>query len=115
MFPVSSRSCFVQYIEARCKVENEDVVGAAPTGDAPTTPEWSTIPLPNKMRLFWRYESTKYAPVSYANETPVRLSLKNHVFKTFTWKSFYVPQQYWSLNSHTVTNVVAIHKCADWN
>ena len=24
-------------------VENEDVVGAAPTGDAPTTSEWSTI------------------------------------------------------------------------
>ena len=26
-----------------CVVENEDVVGAAPTGDAPTTSEWSTI------------------------------------------------------------------------
>ena len=25
------------------EVENEDVVGAAPTGDAPTTSEWSTI------------------------------------------------------------------------
>ena len=24
-------------------VENEDVIGAAPTGDAPTTSEWSTI------------------------------------------------------------------------
>ena len=32
-----------QSIEARCLVENEDVVGAAPRGDAPTTPEWSTI------------------------------------------------------------------------
>ena len=30
---------FVQYIKARCQVENEDVVGAAPTGDAPTTSE----------------------------------------------------------------------------
>ena len=30
-------------IEAKCWVENEDVVGAAPTGDAPTTSEWSTI------------------------------------------------------------------------
>ena len=30
---------FAQYIKA----ENEDVVGAAPTGDAPTTSEWSTI------------------------------------------------------------------------
>ena len=34
---------FVQYVEAKCSVENEDVVGAAPTGDAPTTSEWSTI------------------------------------------------------------------------
>ena len=26
---------FAKYIEAKCWVENEDVVGAAPTGDAP--------------------------------------------------------------------------------
>ena len=48
---------FVQYIEARCSVENEDVVGAAPTGDAPTTSEWSTILLPTKAQLIseaWR-------------------------------------------------------------
>ena len=32
-------------------VENEDVVGAAPTGDAPTTSEWSTILLPTRVRL----------------------------------------------------------------
>ena len=32
-----------QCIEAKCVVENEDVVGAAPTGDASTTSEWSTI------------------------------------------------------------------------
>ena len=43
---VSLCSCFVKSIEARCKVENEDVVGVAPTGDAPTTSEWSTISLP---------------------------------------------------------------------
>ena len=30
---------FAQSIEARCLVESEDVVGAAPTGDAPTTSE----------------------------------------------------------------------------
>ena len=42
---------FAQSIEARCKVENEDVVGAAPTGDAPTTSELSTILLPTKVRL----------------------------------------------------------------
>ena len=32
-------------------VENEDVVGAAPTGDAQTTSEWSTILLPTEVRL----------------------------------------------------------------
>ena len=31
---------FGQSIEARYCVENEDVVGAAPTGDAATTSEW---------------------------------------------------------------------------
>ena len=40
-----------QSIEARCWVQNEDVVGAAPTGDAPTTSEWSTILLPTEVRL----------------------------------------------------------------
>ena len=34
---------FAHSIEARCKVENEDVVGAATTGDAPTTSEWLTM------------------------------------------------------------------------
>ena len=42
---------FAQSIEARCYVENEDVVGATPTGDAPTTSEWSTILLPTQARL----------------------------------------------------------------
>ena len=42
---------FAQSIEARCSVENEDVVGAAPTGDAPTTSEWSKILFPTKVRL----------------------------------------------------------------
>ena len=31
--------------------ENEDAVGAAPTGDAPTTSEWSTILLPTMVWL----------------------------------------------------------------
>ena len=40
------------------EVENEDVVGAAPTGDASTTSEWSTILLPTKVHLIletWHY------------------------------------------------------------
>ena len=42
---------FAQSIEARCLVENEDVVGAAPTGDALNTSEWSTNWLPTKVWL----------------------------------------------------------------
>ena len=42
---------FAESLEARRQVENEDVVGAAPTGDAPTTSEWSTILLPTTVRL----------------------------------------------------------------
>ena len=40
---------FAQSIEARCYVENEEVVGAAPAGGAPTTSEWSAILFPTKM------------------------------------------------------------------
>ena len=34
---------FAQCIEAVCLVEKEDVVGAVPTGDAPTASKWSWI------------------------------------------------------------------------
>ena len=57
-FSTSLAVIFAQYTEAKCSVENEDVVGAAPTGDAPTTSEWSTIWLPTQVRLIletWRY------------------------------------------------------------
>ena len=37
---------FAQSIEVRYEVENKDVVGAAPTGDAPTKSEWLKIVLP---------------------------------------------------------------------
>ena len=42
-----------------CQVKNEDVVGAAPTGDAPATSEWSTILLPTKARLM--LETLRYS------------------------------------------------------
>ena len=48
---------FAQSIEASDKVVNEDVVGAAPTGDAPTPSELSKIVFPTKVRLIlevWR-------------------------------------------------------------
>ena len=43
-------------LKARCYVENEDVVGAAPTGDAPTTSEWSTILLRKMCGLYYRFD-----------------------------------------------------------
>ena len=43
MFLSLHATVFAQYIEAKCEMENENVVGAAPTGDAQTTYEWSTI------------------------------------------------------------------------
>ena len=57
----------LQYIEAKCSVENEDIVGAAPTGDAPTTSEWSAIELPTIVRLIletWRY-TVNLAPYTW--------------------------------------------------
>ena len=58
MFLASSCSfVFAKSIEARCLAENKDIVGAAPTGDALTTSEWSPILLTTKLRLIlevWR-------------------------------------------------------------
>ena len=48
---------FAHSIEARCQVENEDIVGAVPTGDAPKISEWSAVLLPIKVCLLlevWR-------------------------------------------------------------
>ena len=53
----------MQHIKDRCQVKNEDVVGATPTGDAPTTSEWATILLPTKVKLIlevWWYWLVKY-------------------------------------------------------
>ena len=55
----SSRLAVVcaQSTEAKRWVDNEDVLGAAPTGDAPTTSELWTISMPTKVRLIletWR-------------------------------------------------------------
>ena len=57
---------FGQSIEDRCEVENEDVVGAAPTGVAPTTSELSTILLPTKVRLI--LEVLRYVAIIAASQ-----------------------------------------------
>ena len=55
---------FALSIEARCELENEDIFGAAPPGDAPTTSEWSTIWLPIKVQLVLEiWQHLVYRPV----------------------------------------------------
>ena len=47
-----------QSIGAKCLDENEDAIGAAPTGDGPTTSGWPTLLLPTKVPLIlemWRH------------------------------------------------------------
>ena len=56
---------FAQSIEA---IVNEDVVGATPTGNAPTTSEWSTILLPTTVRLI--LEIWPYPFCAWANNRP---------------------------------------------
>ena len=46
---------FAQSIEVMWYVENGDVIGAAPTGDAPTTSEGSSILLPTKVCLILEF------------------------------------------------------------
>ena len=49
---------FAESIEASCKVENEDIGGAAPPGDAPTKSWWSKLLLPSNAPIIievWRY------------------------------------------------------------
>ena len=76
---------FAQSIEARCEVENEDVVGAAPTGEAPTTCEWSTILLPTKVRLILvtlRYMKP-YVNLPLATVSGMAGSRLTHVWRVF--------------------------------
>ena len=57
---------FSQSIEVRYYVEIEDVVGAAPAGDAPTTSEWSTILLPSRVSFIRGF-------TVYASQNPLYL------------------------------------------
>ena len=57
-------------------VENEDVVGAAPIGDAPTTSEWSTILLPSKVRLI--LEVLRYFQMIYVCVTSPSSGIHQH-------------------------------------
>ena len=59
---------FPQSIEAWCEVENENVIGAVPTGDAPMTSELrSTSSLPTKLHRL--LEFLQYMKISLRNPT----------------------------------------------
>ena len=72
------------------KLRNEDVVGAAPTGDAPTTSGWPPSVLPTKVQLIleiWRYiynvPCPTSPPVIVCNPTMLGLPFtSNHVYRT---------------------------------
>ena len=94
---------FTQSVEVRCYVENEDVVGAAPTGDAPTTSEWSTIWLPTKVRLIietWLY--IYFVLLSSSNRKyellPIVLGLGHETMVCAVCLSIFL----WSTNNLTV-------------
>ena len=79
---------FAPSIKARCEVKNEDVVGAAPTGDAPTTSEWSTILLATKVRLIlevWQWLSLAWHQSCGLYYTPEKDSCDafTHIFQGY--------------------------------
>ena len=57
---------FTQFIEASCSVDDDNIVRTSPTGNAPTTSEWSTILLPTKVRLYKIFDGT-YIPQVYSS------------------------------------------------
>ena len=67
---------FAQSIEARRSVENDDVVGAATTGDAPTTSDWSTILVAIRMRLILEV----YGIVNYLADVPLNKASSPNAF-----------------------------------
>ena len=88
-----------------CKVENEDVVGVAPKGDAPTTSEWPTILLPTNAHLIlevWRYSMYlgRFIATSICYVFPIVTHYDIHYHYVFLSVSGYIGL----CSSGTVTN-----------
>ena len=70
--------------------ENEDVVRAAPTGNDPTTSEWSTILLITKVRLIlevWRYIlMSPWDPRAMTSVGPRALGMGPNIDVIIHWK-----------------------------
>ena len=90
---------FSQCIEAKCSVENEDVVGSAPTGDAPATSEWSRISLPTQVCLI--LETLQY--ISWDSMyLPVHISIYwQHLTKP--------PKSYNTFKNHLLLTELSMH------
>ena len=98
---------FAWSYEARCLVENEDVIGA--TGDAPIASDWSKILLPIKVRLICRYMYLKW----WGDFTYILQSTKAcgiHVFHFFAviwacreWNPFL-----WITLNHIIQNTCGV-------
>ena len=67
------------------EVENEDVVRAVPTGDAPTTAVWSKMLLPTKVRLI--LETLRYVPPKWAYNAVVTTYRVNTLSMDIRWSS----------------------------
>ena len=74
---------FALYIVAECQVENEDVVGVALTGDAPTTSEWSTIWLTTKVHLI--FETWWYILIQIQHHNILGVQLYIHTLSNCLW------------------------------
>ena len=83
---------FAQFIE----VENKNVVGAVPTGDAPTTSEWSTILLPSKVHFIlkvWGYTSICETNFKY-KKAPYLVIVDISLWHDVSLHPQFVPEEY---------------------
>ena len=88
---------FAQSIEARWYEENEDVVGATLTGDAPTTSEWLKMLLPTEVQLrleVWQYYKSK--------------SITNHLWDDTASLAAFLCSQSYGQGSHGISLVMHI-------
>ena len=84
MLLVSACSCLCAiYWSQVLKDDNEDVVGAAPTGDAPTASDWSAIILPTRVCLILTVSPIRPLETYFSE---MMLEIWNIALKKSIWK-----------------------------